>query len=219
MCGSEKSPRFPAICALRMNVTTSIFTISSNNKTQNFNYMATWKIDASHSEIGFKVKHLMITNVSGSFTSFEGAVHADSEDFHDARIIFEADVNSVTTHNQQRDEHLKTADFFDGERFPRIRFVSKQVKKVNDQHFRLIGDLTIRDHTHSIELTVTYNGTTQDPWGQTKAGFELDGRLHRSDYGLRWSATTEAGGLILGDEVKLHMNIQLVQEVPVGANV
>jgi len=93
------------------------------------------------------------------------------------------------------------------------------MKKVNDQHFRLIGDLTIRDHTHSIELTVTYNGTTRDPWGQTKAGFELDGRLHRSDYGLRWSATTEAGGLILGDEVKLHMNIQLVQEVPVAANV
>lgn len=181
--------------------------------------MATWKIDATHSEVGFKVKHLMITNVSGSFTSFEGVVHADSEDFHDARITFEADVNSVTTHNQQRDEHLRTADFFDGERFPRIRFVSRQVKKVDEQHFRLIGDLTIRDQSHVIELAVVYNGSTRDPWGQIKAGFELDGRLHRSDYGLRWSATTEAGGLILGDEVKLHMSIQLVQEVAVAANV
>jgi polyisoprenoid-binding protein YceI len=178
--------------------------------------MATWKIDATHSEVGFKVKHLMITNVSGHFTNFEGRVHTNSEDFHDARITFEADVNSVTTQHQQRDEHLRAEEFFDSKQFPTIRFVSKEVRKVSDDHFRLIGDLTIRDQTHTIELSVTYNGTTLDPWGQTRAGFELDGRLHRSDYGLRWSATTDAGGLILGDEVKLHMNIQIVQEVGVA---
>jgi len=181
--------------------------------------MTTWKIDASHSEVGFKVKHLMITNVSGHFTNFEGTLHTNSADFHDAHITFEADVNSVTTNNEQRDEHLRTADFFDGAQFPRILFESKQVKKVDDDHYRLIGDLTIRDQTHSIELSVTYYGTTQDAWGQTKAGFELNGRLHRSDYGLRWSATTDAGGLILGDEVKLHMSIQLVQEVAVNAKI
>ncbi|SEL04228.1 Polyisoprenoid-binding protein YceI [Chitinophaga rupis] len=181
--------------------------------------MTTWKIDASHSEVGFKVKHLMITNVSGHFTNFEGTLHTNSADFHDAHITFEADVNSVTTNNEQRDEHLRTADFFDGAQFPRILFESKQVKKVDDDDYRLIGDLTIRDQTHSIELSVTYYGTTQDAWGQTKAGFELNGRLHRSDYGLRWSATTDAGGLILGDEVKLHMSIQLVQEVAVNAKI
>ncbi len=178
--------------------------------------MTTWKIDAAHSEVGFKVKHLMITNVSGRFTNFEGTIHTNSEDFHDARISFEADARSVTTSNQQRDEHLKTQDFFDCDQFPRISFVSKHVKKVSDEHYRLVGDLTIRNHTHSIELNVTYNGSTRDPWGQVKAGFELNGRLHRSDYGLRWSATTDTGGLILGDEVKLHMHIQLVQEVPVS---
>ncbi|GAA0534167.1 YceI family protein [Chitinophaga japonensis] len=181
--------------------------------------MANWKIDASHSEVGFKVKHLMITNVSGVFTRFEGTVRTESEDFHDARITFEADVSSVTTNNQQRDEHLRSADFFDSAQFPRIRFVSRQVKKVSGEHYRLIGDLTIRDETHTIELSVTYNGTTHDAQGHARAGFELDGRLHRSDYGLRWSATTDTGGLILGDEVKLHMNIQIVQEVGVAANV
>jgi len=181
--------------------------------------MTTWKIDASHSEVGFKVKHLMITNVSGRFTDFEGTIHTDSEDFHDARITFVADARSVTTSNHQRDEHLKAGDFFDCDQFPKISFVSKQVKKVSDEHYRLIGDLTIRNHTHSIELAVTYNGSTRDPWGQVKAGFELHGRLHRSDYGLRWSATTDTGGLILGDEVKLHMHIQLVQEVAAQTHV
>jgi polyisoprenoid-binding protein YceI len=174
--------------------------------------MATWKIDASHSEVGFKVKHLMITNVSGNFTQFEGTVHTESDDFHDASISFEADVNSVNTNNPQRDEHLRQADFFDGGKYPSIRFVSRQVKKISDEDYKLIGDLTIRDQTHPIELSVSYAGSVKDAWGQTKAGFELSGRLHRSDYGLRWSATTEAGGLVLGDEVKLLMSIQLVKE-------
>lgn len=174
--------------------------------------MATWKIDASHSEVGFKVKHLMITNVSGNFTQFEGTVDTNSEDFHDAGISFEADVNGVNTNNGQRDEHLRAEDFFDGARYPKIRFVSRQVRKISDEDYKLTGDLTIRDQTHPIELSVTYTGSVKDAYGQVRAGFELSGRLHRSDYGLRWSATTEAGGLVLGDEVKLHMSVQLVKE-------
>lgn len=173
--------------------------------------MATWKIDPTHSEIGFKVKHLMITNVSGNFRDFEGTVQTNSDDFHDANITFEAHVASVDTKNEQRDEHLKNGEFFDAVQFPKIQFTSKQVKKISQDEYKLLGHLTIRNETHPIELDVEYAGIQVDPWGQTKAGFELKGRLHRSDYGLRWNSTTEAGGLVLSDEIKLHMNIQLTK--------
>ncbi|SHK97487.1 Polyisoprenoid-binding protein YceI [Chitinophaga jiangningensis] len=175
--------------------------------------MATWKIDEAHSEIGFKVKHLMITNVSGYFTRFTGEVKTESEDFHDASISFEAAADSIDTSNAQRDEHLRNGEFFDATHFPKISFVSTKVKKLEDKqfHYRVLGDLTIKDQTHPIELEVEHGGVTKDPWGQEKAGFTLKGRLHRTDYGLRWNATTEAGGLVLSDEVKLNMEVQLVK--------
>ncbi|HVI48091.1 MAG TPA: YceI family protein [Chitinophaga sp.] len=173
--------------------------------------MTNWKIDESHSEIGFKVKHLMITNVSGYFTRFTGSVQTDSEDFHDATISFEADADSIDTQNRQRDEHLKNGDFFDSGNYPKISFVSKKVKKIDGEQYKLLGDLTIKDQTHPVELEVLHGGTTVDPWGQHKAGFTLKGRIHRADYGLRWNATTEAGGIVLSDEVKLNMEIQLVK--------
>lgn len=174
--------------------------------------MTNWKIDESHSEIGFKVKHLMITNVSGYFTRFSGSIQTNSDDFHDATIIFEAAADSVDTQNRQRDEHLRNGDFFDSTHHPRISFVSKKVKKIDDEKYKLLGDLTIKGETHPIELDVHHSGVTIDPYGQTKAGFALKGRLHRADYGLRWNATTEAGGIVLSDEVKLNMEIQLVKE-------
>lgn len=174
--------------------------------------MANWKIDESHSEIGFKVKHLMITNVSGYFTRFTGTIQTDSDDFHDATIAFEAAADSIDTQNKQRDEHLRNGEFFDATNHPKISFVSKKVKKIDDEQYKLLGDLTIKGETHPIELEVTHAGVTTDPYGQTKAGFALKGRLHRADYGLRWNATTEAGGIVLSDEVKLNMEIQLVKE-------
>ena len=180
--------------------------------------MTHWKIDESHSEIGFKVKHLMITNVSGYFTEFTGSVKTESADFHDATITFEATTASITTNNKQRDEHLKGGEFFDTEHHPKISFVSKKIKKVTDEEYKLIGDLTIKGHTHSIELEVLRNGVVTDPYGQEKEGFSIKGRLHRADYGLRWNAATEAGSIVLSDEVKLLMEVQLVKEaVPVLA--
>ncbi|NLR61819.1 polyisoprenoid-binding protein YceI [Chitinophaga polysaccharea] len=174
--------------------------------------MTKWKIDESHSEIGFKVKHLMITNVSGYFTRFTGNMLTNSDDFHDATISFEAAADSIDTQNRQRDEHLKNGDFFDAANHPKISFVSKKVKKVDDEQYKLLGELTIKGETHPIELDVVHAGTTVDPYGQTKAGFALKGRLHRADYGLRWNATTEAGGIVLSDEVKLNMEVQLIKE-------
>lgn len=174
--------------------------------------MTHWKIDDAHSEIGFKVKHLMITNVSGYFTEFTGSVKTESADFHDATITFEAATASITTKNKQRDEHLVGAEFFDSANFPKISFVSKKIKKVTDEHYKLIGDLTIKGHTHSIELDVERHGVVTDPYGQEKDGFSIKGHLHRADYGLRWNAATEAGSIVLSDEVKLLMEVQLIKE-------
>jgi polyisoprenoid-binding protein YceI len=174
--------------------------------------MATYKIDAAHSEITFKVKHLMITNVTGNFKQFDATLEAANEDFSDASISFEADINSINTNNEQRDAHLKSDDFFAAESFPKLSFVSTGFKKVGDGEFTLIGDLTIRDVTKSIELAVEYGGTMVDPWGQTKAGFEIGGKINRKEFGLQWTATTEAGGIVVSDEVKLHLSVQMIKQ-------
>lgn len=174
--------------------------------------MATWKIDAAHSEIGFKIKHLMITNVSGNFTAFDGTVTNEGDDFKDAVITFEADIDSISTKNEQRDGHLKSPDFFDAAQYPKLSFVSTQVKKLHDDEYKVTGNLTMHGETHPVELAVEYSGIVKDPYGQTKAGFEVTGRLHRADFGLRWNGTTEAGGVILSDEVKLNASIQVVKQ-------
>jgi len=174
--------------------------------------MATYKIDAAHSEITFKVKHLMITNVNGNFTQFDATLDAENEDFSDATISFEADVNSINTNNEQRDAHLKSDDFFAAESFPKLTFTSTGISKTGEGEFKLVGDLTIRDVTKSVELAVAYGGTMVDPWGQTKAGFEIGGKINRKDFGLQWSATTEAGGIVVSDEVKLHLSVQMIKQ-------
>lgn len=174
--------------------------------------MTTWKIDPAHSEIEFKVKHLMITNVTGHFGQYDATVTASKDDFSDASITFEADVNSVSTKNSQRDEHLKSADFFDAANHPKISFKSTEVKKKDAETFVLKGDLTIRGTTRPVELNVEYAGITVDPWGQTKAGFELTGKINRKDFGLTWSATTEAGGLVVSDDVRLALAVQLIKQ-------
>jgi polyisoprenoid-binding protein YceI len=170
-----------------------------------------WAIDASHSEIQFKIKHLVITTVTGHFTSFSGAMEA-ADDFSQANIHFEADVNSISTNNEQRDAHLKGADFFDVEKFPKLSFQSTKFEKTGDDEFELTGDLSIRDVTRQVTFTVEYGGTATDPWGQVKAGFELKGKINRKDFGLTWNALTEAGGALVSEEVKLAANIQLVKK-------
>jgi len=174
--------------------------------------MTTYKIDASHSEVGFKIRHLMITNVTGKFTEFDATLESDKEDLSDAKISFEANVNSITTHNEQRDGHLKSDDFFNAEKFPKLIFVSTGITKKSDDEFVLTGNLTIRDVTKPVELTVEYGGKIVDPYGQTKLGFEIVGKINRKDFGLTWSATTETGGLVVADEVKLQITVEMVKQ-------
>lgn len=173
--------------------------------------MSTYKIDASHSEIAFKVKHMMITNVNGQFTKFDATLESEAADFSDAKISFEADVDSITTHNEQRDGHLKSDDFFNAAAFPKLTFKSTSIAKKSDEHYELTGDLTIRDITKSVTLSVEYGGTVTDPWGQVKAGFELNGKISRQEFGLKWNAMTETGGIVVSDEVKLHLGVQMVK--------
>jgi polyisoprenoid-binding protein YceI len=169
--------------------------------------MTNWKIDASHSEVQFKVKHLMISTVTGNFSSYEGSAETTSDtDFNGAIINFALNVDSISTGMEQRDGHLKSADFFDVSNFPTINFVSTSFNGTE-----LVGDLTIKGVTKSVSLKTEFGGTMVDFYGQTKAGFEVEGKINRQDFGLTWAAVTEAGGVVVSDEVKLVMNIQLVK--------
>lgn len=174
--------------------------------------MSTYKIDPAHSEIGFKVKHLVITTVSGSFTKFDATMQTTKDDFSDALISFEADVDSITTNNEQRDAHLKSADFFHAEKNPKITFTSSSFVKKGDNEYKLNGDLTIFGITKPVSLNVEHGGSVVDPWGQNKEGFEIEGKIKRSDFGLKWNALTEAGGAVVSDDVRLALNVQMVKQ-------
>lgn len=174
--------------------------------------MATYKIDVDHSDVMFKVKHLMISTATGVFKKFDATLEVNEADLSDAEVSFEADVDSIDTKNEQRDAHLKSDDFFNAEQFPKLTFKSTNIEKVSDDEYRLTGDLTIRDITKPVELKVEYNGTTKDPWGMERMGFEVSGKINRKEYGLKWSAVTEAGGLVVADDVKLAMNVEMVKQ-------
>jgi polyisoprenoid-binding protein YceI len=171
-----------------------------------------WVIDAAHSEVLFKVKHLMVTNVTGQFSSFEGTVEAENDDFSNAKIQFTADVNSISTNNEQRDQHLKAADFFEADKYPEVKFISTGFKKKSNEDYELAGDLTIKGITKQVTLKVEFSGIVQDPWGNTKAGFSLNGKVNRKDFGLTFHAVTETGGVLLSDEVKLLAEVQLQKQ-------
>lgn len=171
-----------------------------------------WAIDPSHSEISFKVKHLVVTTLTGKFTTFEGSVESANDDFTDAKISFSADTASVNTNNADRDGHLKSDDFFNAETYPKLSFTSTSFTKNGDSEYKLAGDLTIRDVTKPVELDVEFAGTNVDPWGNTKAGFEINGKIKRKEFGLKWDTITEAGSALVSDEVKLHLNVQLVKQ-------
>ena len=171
-----------------------------------------WVIDPTHSEIGFKVKHMMFTNVSGKFDTFQASVETEADDFSQATFSFSADAGSVTTGNADRDNHLKSADFFDVEQFPTLDFKSTSVQKTTDNEFLLTGDLTLHGVSKPVTLEVEYGGTMQDPWGNTKAGFSLSGKINRKDWGLTWNAALEAGGVLVSEEVRLHIDVQLVKQ-------
>lgn len=167
----------------------------------------TWKIDATHSEINFKVKHMMISTVTGSFENFDGKVETSNEDFKNGAFSFSAETNSVNTKNNDRDAHLKSDDFFGAETFPKLTFTSKSFDGE-----KMVGDLTIKGVTKEITLDTDYNGTAVDPYGQTKAGFEFEGSVSRKDFGLTWSAVTEAGSIVVSDKVKLIASLQFIKQ-------
>ena len=171
-----------------------------------------WAIDPMHSEVQFKVKHLTISSVTGSFKKFSGMVTAESKDFENAEIQFSMDVNSISTNQEMRDEHLKKAEFFDVAKYPQINFKSTSFKKSKEQDFILVGDLTIKGITKEVEVKATFGGVAKDGQGNLKAGFEVKGTINRKDFGLISNSLTEAGGLVLGEEIKLTANIQVAKE-------
>ncbi|RZJ90467.1 MAG: polyisoprenoid-binding protein [Chryseobacterium sp.] len=169
-----------------------------------------WVLDPTHSEIFFKVKHLMITNVKGTFGTFTASI--DGEDFSKSPIAVTIEVNSITTNNADRDAHLKSGDFFEAEQYPEISFVSKSLDSKGDDEYKLSGDLTIKGITKPITLDVEFGGTNKDPWGNEKAGFEVKGKFNRSEFGLNWNSALETGGVLVSDEVKLEASVQFVKQ-------
>lgn len=170
-----------------------------------------WQIDPTHSEIQFKVKHLVISTVTGSFNSFDGKIETDGDNFENSNAFFSADIDSITTNNDDRDQHLKSDDFFNAEEYPKLTFESTQFEKIDDGEYNVTGDLTIRDVTKEVILNVIHGGTVGDPYGNTKAGFEISGAINRKEFGLTWDAVTEAGNVVVGNEIKLQLNVQLVK--------
>ena len=175
--------------------------------------MATiWKLDPTHSEVQFKVKHLMITTVTGYFKRFDLEVETEGDDFTKAsRIEFSADIDSIDTNNQQRDTHLKSADFFDAENHGQLTFKGISYQSGGEEG-TLRGELTLRGTTRPITVKVEFGGIVVDPYGQTKAGFTVSGKISRKDFGLTWSAVTEAGQVVVSNEIRLHCEIQLVKQ-------
>src|SRR5579863_599803 len=172
-----------------------------------------WVLDPTHSEVTFKIKHLMISNVTGSFSKYDISVETEGEDFLTAKASFTADIDSISTNNEQRDAHLKSPDFFDAAKFPQLKFKATKYENVdNDGSYELYGDLTIRDVTKNVKLDVEFGGIVKDPWGSTRAGFSINGKISRKDFGLKWNAATEVG-FVVGDDVRVHCDIQLVKEV------
>lgn len=171
-----------------------------------------WALDAMHSEINFKVKHMMIANVTGGFTQFTVDAVTEGDDFTKAKINFAADVNSINTNNEQRDGHLKSADFFDSEKFPHIKFESTGISRKSNDEFEMIGNLTVKDITKAVNLMVNFGGIGKDPYGNTKAGFTIEGKINRKDFGLTWNAAIETGGMLVGEELRIQSEIQLAKQ-------
>jgi polyisoprenoid-binding protein YceI len=172
-----------------------------------------WALDPTHSELGFKIKHLMITNVSGNFNKFDVQVESKGDDFENANVSATIDAASINTNNVQRDEHLRNADFFEVATHPNIIFKSTKVEKRDDENYVLYGNLTIKDKTLPVKLDVEYGGIAKDPWGNYRAGFTLSGKINRKDFGITYNAALETGGVVLGEELKINAELQVLKQV------
>lgn len=171
----------------------------------------TWNMDPTHSELGFKVKHMMVTNLSGKFTDFSVQASSDDDQFSNPAISFSAKIASVNTGQEQRDTHLRSPEFFDMEAHPEMTFKASKMEKISDENYKMHGDLTIKGVSKPVQLDVEFGGIGKDPWGNTKAGFTVNGKIKRSDFGLTWNAPLETGGVLVSDEVRINSEIQLVK--------
>lgn len=171
-----------------------------------------WVLDPAHSEIEFKVKHMMISTVTGTFSKFEAAVETEGEEFTTAKVTFTIEADSISTKNEQRDGHLKSVDFFDTANFPQIKFVATKYENIdNDGSYEVYGDLTIRGITKNIKFDAEFGGVIKDPWGNTRAGITISGKINRKEFGLTWSGATETGSLIVSEEVRIHAGLEFVK--------
>jgi polyisoprenoid-binding protein YceI len=173
-----------------------------------------WQIDASHSHVGFSVKHMMIATVRGTFNAYTGTLELDPQDLTKSKISGEIEVASIDTREAKRDEHLRSADFFDAANHPKILFQSTKIEHVDGNEYKVTGDITIRGVTREIVLDAEYAGIHKDPWGGTRTGFTVTGSLNRKDFGLSWNAALETGGVLVGDKIKLELEVEAVQQVP-----
>lgn len=171
-----------------------------------------WVLDPTHSELGFKIKHLMISNVSGSFKNFQIEMQTDGEDLTTGDIHVTADIASIDTKNDQRDAHLRTSDFFEAEKYPVLKFQSTKVEKIDDEMYTVLGNLTMKGITKPVQLNVEYSGLTKDPWGGERAGFVVKGKINRSEFGVTFNTILETGGVALSEEIKILGEVQLVKQ-------
>ena len=179
-----------------------------------------WLLDPAHSELTFKIKHLMISNVSGAIRNFSAKATTEGTDFSKANINLTAEMNSISTNNEQRDAHLRNSDFFEVEKFPQLKFTSTRIEQTDDESFNLYGNLTMKDVTKPVKLTMEFNGIMKDPYGQEKAGFLVSGKIKRSDWGINLNVPLETGGLMLGEEVRIQSEVQFIrQEINVPVEV
>jgi len=170
-----------------------------------------WVMDTSHSELGFKVKHLMISYVKGEFKDFD--IKVDGDDIFESKIKVIIDPSTISTKNEDRDNHLKSADFFDVEKHDKLTFESSSFDKIDEDQYKLMGVLTLKGISKSVTLDIVFGGIMKDPYGNEKVGFSLSGKINRKDWGLNWNAALEAGGLMVSDEVNLTAEVQLVKQV------
>ncbi len=170
-----------------------------------------WQIDTSHSSVDFSIRHMMISTVRGTFERFSGTVEADEANPTAALVDVQIEVASINTRDEKRDAHLRSPDFFDVDTYPSISFKSKRVERTNDDTGKLIGDLTIKDVTREVVLDVEYAGQSRSPWGTTSAGFSATTKINRKDWGLNWNVALETGGVLVADEVKIHIEVELVK--------
>jgi polyisoprenoid-binding protein YceI len=171
-----------------------------------------WALDQTHAEIHFKIRHMMVSTVTGSFGKFNSTIETTDDNFETAKISFTAEIDSISTNNAQRDGHLKSGDFFEQSKYPTLSFKSTKFEKVSGEHYTLYGDLTLHGVTKNIKLTVEHGGVIKDPYGFTRTGFGIEGKIDRKDFNLSWNGPLDNGGVILSDEVKIQANIEFIKQ-------